>query len=70
MLIHQMAEELYYFMDFNPDLLAFSERDGDKEPGRIYVAKDIGAAVQNFLASHELVHILMHEHGKIFRFVP
>lgn len=31
----------YYFMDFNPDLLAFSERDGDKDPGRIYVAKDI-----------------------------
>ncbi|MBD5546497.1 MAG: ImmA/IrrE family metallo-endopeptidase [Lachnospiraceae bacterium] len=53
----------YYFMDFNPDLLAFSERDGDKDPGRIYVAKDIGAAAQKFLASHELAHILMHDHG-------
>lgn len=53
----------YYFVDFNPDLLAFSEKESNEDPGRIYIAKDIGVAAQKFLGSHELGHILMHESG-------
>lgn len=53
----------YYFIDFNADLRAFSEKDNDKDPGRIYIEKDIGIAAQKFLCSHELGHILMHENG-------
>lgn len=53
----------YYFIDFNPDLRAFSEKDDDNDPGRIYIGKNIGATAQKFLCSHELGHILMHGNG-------
>lgn len=53
----------YFFIDFNPDLWAFSEKDNENDPGRIYIGKNIGKTAQKFLCSHELGHILMHENG-------
>lgn len=53
----------YFFVDFDTDLRAFSEKKDERDPGRIYIEKNIGVAAQKFLCAHELGHILMHGTG-------
>lgn len=49
------------FLDFNEDILAFSERKNAHDIGRIYINKNLGAYSQKLLCTHELGHLLLHD---------
>lgn len=53
----------YTFLNFEGDLLAFSEKDNNLDLGRIYISQNIGLYAQKLLSAHELGHLLMHECG-------
>jgi Zn-dependent peptidase ImmA (M78 family) len=49
------------FLDFNEDILAFSERRDSFDRGRIYINNNMGAYVKKVLCAHELGHMLLHD---------
>lgn len=49
------------FLDFNDDILAFSERKDIYDRGRIYINKNLGSYTQKVLCAHELGHLVFHD---------
>lgn len=48
------------FLNFNTDILAFSERKDLKDRGRIYINNLLGGYSKKLLCTHELGHLLLH----------
>lgn len=47
-------------VDFNNDLLAFSERSSSEDKGTIYINSNLGPYAQEVLCGHELGHLFLH----------
>lgn len=47
-------------VDFNDDLLAFSERSSNNDKGTIYINSNLGPYAQEILCGHELGHLFLH----------
>lgn len=48
------------FVNFNNDLLAFSERSSSEDKGTIYINSNLGPYAQEVLCGHELGHLFLH----------
>lgn len=53
----------YSFPNFNGELLALSEKENDRDLGRMYISNNLGPYSQKIVATHELGHMLMHDSG-------
>lgn len=52
-------------VDFNDDLLAFSERSSSEDKGTIYINSNLGPYAQELLCGHELGHLFLHSDDDI-----
>ena len=57
---HSLGIELS-FLDFNKDILAFSERKNTHDRGCIYINNKLGSYSKKLLCAHELGHLLLHD---------
>lgn len=51
------------FVKLNDDVLAFSEKSSNKDPGTIYIHNELNEYKQKILCAHELAHLCLKGHN-------